>query len=132
MKYFKRLRQYKASNVKFDCTTQVSTSYDWWLVTRRVKGQMLFNWYSYSSSTRKHQHKLCSLLRELGIKIDLEIQSPRGLQDLEGAITYHQGIINEMQTAILNPRSRKETNKGRLEQILTNKKIIDKLKELIA
>lgn len=130
MKFYSRLKKYKASNCEFDCKTQISTSYRWWQVSRRVKGLMLFNGYTYSQSTSRHQSKIRSLLDELGIKIDLYVQAPKGLQDLDSAISYHNSIIETLKKEILNPRSKKEKNEWRLATIIDNKNIVNKLIEL--
>lgn len=80
MKYYKRLKLYKASNVTFDPATCRAYSYDWWRFVDRVDGKVVFNNHRYSNSTAKHQSKVHGLLRELGIKIDLYVDCPTGLQ----------------------------------------------------
>jgi len=71
MKNTKKLPHvYKASNVEFDANGMDATSYGWWYFVRRIEGQIVFNWYMYSNSTRKHQHKTRALMSELGINID--------------------------------------------------------------
>ena len=85
MKYFKRLGLYKASNVTFDPSTCTALSYDWWVFVKRIEGKVVFNGYRYSVSTAKHQRKVRTLLRELGIRIDLEVsfKVAQAVQDLE-------------------------------------------------
>lgn len=44
-----------------------ATSYRWWHFFVEKNGLYFFNWYSYSSSTRKHQYKMSDIVRTLGI-----------------------------------------------------------------
>jgi len=67
MKYYKRLKVYKASNVMFNPQTFEATSHDWWVFVKKINGTVLFNDYSYSNSTCRHQSKVRSLLNELKI-----------------------------------------------------------------
>jgi hypothetical protein len=67
----KRNRQIKqgknfAAWVDSDGHLQI-TSYSWWKIVTFNNGVYLFNWYSYSNSTRKHQHEAARIVRELGI-----------------------------------------------------------------
>lgn len=56
-------------------------SYGWWQFLAIVNGAVVFNNYRYSPSTGKHQHKVRSKLADLGIHVDLFINSHTGLQD---------------------------------------------------
>jgi hypothetical protein len=87
MKYLKRAGIYKASNVTFDPKSVSAYSYGWWRFVDVVNGKVVFNNYSYSNSTCKHQHKVRSLMNELGIKIDLYISVPCSLT---GNLRYGQ------------------------------------------
>lgn len=80
MKYFKRLKLYKAANVTFNPETKDAFSYAWWRFVAVVEGRLIFNNYRYSVTTAKHQHKVRSVLNELGIKIDIEMPLPRGIR----------------------------------------------------
>ena len=117
IKYFKRLNVFKASNVTFDPTTIEATSYDWWSFVKVINGKVVFNNYTYSSSTSKHQHKVSSLMRQLGIKIDMEIASPNGLQSLNSAIEHYKYLIGKLETQMANPKSHKAKNIERLKEI---------------
>lgn len=79
MKYYKRLGIYKASNVTFDPKTLEAHSYRWWKFVAVVEGKVIFNNYRYSVSTSKHQRKVRQLLFELGIKIDISMPLPKGI-----------------------------------------------------
>lgn len=107
MKYFSKLNQYKASNLILDMNTLTATSYGWWEFVKPIGSKIVFNNYRYSVTTSCQQSKMRSLLRELGIKIDLEIQAPRGLQELSSAIPYLEREIETLENELKNPRIRK-------------------------
>lgn len=50
---------------------------------KRIKGKVVFNDYRYSVSTARHQRKVRTLLRELGIKIDIEVSFRASLSGYE-------------------------------------------------
>lgn len=131
IKYFKKLHVFKASNVSFNPESLKAYSYDWWLFVSLIKGKLVFNDFGYSSSTRKHQNKVASLLSALGLKIDLEIEAPGGLQSLDEAISYYEGIIKVLSMAIANPRSKQKTNESRVLRIKECQKKIQQIKELL-
>lgn len=81
MKYYKRLKIYKASNVTFDRATMQAYSYNWWRFVARIDGKVVFNNHSYSPSTCKHQYKVRDLLSELGINIDVMVNVRESLRD---------------------------------------------------
>lgn len=67
----------------FDPVTREAYSFRWWRFVDRIKGKTVFNGYSYSNSTSEHQSSTLSLLRQLGIEIDVYVDVANGLQDLE-------------------------------------------------
>lgn len=83
MKYFSRLGIYKASNVSFNPDTCQAYSYGWWRFVDCINGKVVFNDYSYSNSTNKHQSKVRNLLAEQDIKIDLFVKVHCGLDGRE-------------------------------------------------
>jgi hypothetical protein len=113
MKYLARANIYKASNVHFDATICEAYSYGWWRFVERIGGQIVFNWYAYSNTTIKHQWKVWRLLRDLGITIDAEIESPAGLQDLDSSLQLYAKRIERLEAAIAKPRSKKKKNEER-------------------
>ena len=118
MKYYSRLNQYKASNVKFDCETQTAWSYDWWKFYGIINGKKVFNNYSYSNSTSKHQSKVWSHLNYA--QDIISIQCPSGLQNNEwkkSSTDHYTDLINELKRAIAKPRSQKKTNSNRYLEI---------------
>ena len=120
MKYFSRLNTYKASNVEFNPETQEATSYGWWTFFKVINGTAVFNAYNYSNSTCKHQQKVRALLSDLGIKIDLIVEAPEGLQRDDWKAQCLSEIRTECLTlvaAIKKPRSQKRKNEERTDRI---------------
>lgn len=130
MKYKVRRDVWEGPNVSFNPKTGVGLSYGWWEFVKVLNNKVVFNPYSYSNSTSKHQRKMRELLRSLGIKIDLEIECPQGLQSLTSGLDYYQCKIDELRALIAKPRTKREKNLERLEQIDCYKakiKLIEKL-----
>ena len=127
----KRSGVFKAANFYFDPTEVFATSYNWWVFIKKIKGKVIFNDYNYSNSTAKHQSKARSLLYKLGIKPALVISAPKGLQDLEAAITWYEALNRELLFDMERPRSHKAKNKERAKQIKENLKTIKAIKELM-
>ena len=91
-------------NCTFDPKTFVGLSYNWWLFVSQIDGKVIFNNYSYSVTTSSHQSSMRSLLNDLGIKIDLFIQSPKGLQDLQSA--YDCSLVRLHEAQRKQPKAR--------------------------
>ena len=133
MKFFKRSNCYKASNVKFIVDENSAYSYDWWCFFRTINGVNVFNNYSYSNTTNKHQSKVRALLRELNINIDLVIETPKSLNDssaLDKSIELYEYRIKLLNEAINKPRSQKKKNEERREQIKELQTMIKTVKQL--
>ena len=73
MKLLKTRNQWVASNVTYDVSTGIATSYGWWVFGRWIDGKYIFNRYHYSKSTAKHQFRVKRLLAELDVRIDYEV-----------------------------------------------------------
>lgn len=82
MKLMKRTPIYKASNVVFNHENIEATSYDWWVFVKRIGKRVVFNSYRYSVSTAKHQRKVRTLMRELGIRVDIEVSFRESLSEV--------------------------------------------------
>lgn len=130
MRYFKRLRVWKASNVEVNTDECIATSYGWWQFVKKVNGLVIFNSYRYSPSTSKHQYKVRCLLSKLNIKVDLFIEAPRGLQNLSDAIRFYEVKNDLLREAMLKPRTHKQKNVERLEEMKQNSKLISQIKTL--
>lgn len=116
MKYYTRARIYKASNVSFDPNNLQAYSYSWWRFVEKYKGKVIFNDHFYSPSTSKHQSKVRSLMHSLGIRIDLTLSVPLGLQNayaFKQASNCYLDDIKSLQAAIAKPRSHKAKNAER-------------------
>lgn len=97
MRYYPRLKVYKNTNNTnyFDPQTMEATSYNWWVYLKRINGKLIFNNYSYSNSTCKHQNHLWSVLNALNIKPDLVVYQRESLShgvDLE--LVYKSAVSN--------------------------------------
>lgn len=132
MKYYSRLKQYKASNLTFDPATGEGRSYEWYAIARKFAGVLVLNTYRYSNTTARHVSKL----RQLFLKLNLnwvEIEAPRGLQDLNAARLFAVQRIQNLTAEINKPRSRPEKNAERFRAVAGLKEklaLIDRLKEM--
>lgn len=123
MKYYPRLNLYKAANLTFNPDTGNGTSYNWYLITKFFGNTLVLNSYRYSVTTAKHVCKLRSLFIELGLKF-IEIEAPRGLQDLESSVRLYTSEIETLEEEIANKRSRPEKNEERKRSIVELRKLL--------
>jgi hypothetical protein len=90
LKFKKKIGIYSSStgNCTFNPMTIEAHSYRWWKFVSKIEGKLVFNDYRYSNTTSKHQWQVRKLLNELGLKIDISIPLPQGIEDqcLESAI----------------------------------------------
>lgn len=148
MKYYTRLKEYKASNVSLTVEPKLEAySYAWWLFVVRYKGLVIFNNTNYSSSTCKHQSKVRDVLDNLNIKIDIELNNtfksfgefkehrPSDGDYVKAAIEDEiekiELINKNLADLIKKPRTQKRTNEKRAQQIKKNKNQIKKLKKVL-
>lgn len=114
---------YSASNVTFNPETMEAFSYHWWKFVDDINGKIVFNNYGYSPTTIKHQYKVRSVMRDLGIRIDLTVECPTGLQTsncncpVKSVSEYYSEKIQELKAQINKPRSHKRKNIERMEKI---------------
>lgn len=131
MKLMKRSGIYQASNYKvtFDPSKIEARSYKWWSFVSKLDGKVVFNNYRYSVTTSKHQGKVRDLMRELGIKIDLFLSVPDGLQtcpDLGDAILKCEEhfcdayLESELKREERNLKATHRRHAKKLEQYLEN------------
>ena len=109
MKYYKTLKQYKASNLVYDEIARKAFSYEWYQLARQFGDTMIVNTYRYSPSTQRHAYKIRQLFDLLGIQY-ITLDAPDGLQSLESAREFYRDKIASIQALINKPRSRKDTN----------------------
>lgn len=93
----KRAQVYKGNNVIFYPETLEAFSYGWWKFVGTVEGKVIFNNYRYSMSTSRHQSKVRALLKELNIKIDIEMPLPEGLPG-----THRQSLMGDIEITASN------------------------------
>lgn len=117
LKIKKSTGKYEASNVMFDPQSMEATSFRWWYFVKRIGGKVVFNDYSYSSYTTRHQRKVENTMKALGIKVDVVIQAPKGLQNLPEALAAYQSTIKHLTMLIQKPGTRKAKNEERAARI---------------
>lgn len=132
MKYFKRLNLYKdySGNNQYNPETETATSYGWWTYYKFIGNTPVFNCYSYSVTTSRHQRALRDLLRIDSRDAVLWIEAPQGLQDLNSSITYYTGLIEQLNDKIDRPRSHNKKNIERRQEIEEYELKINQVKEL--
>lgn len=86
---------YKASNVSFDPKAMEAKSYDWWLFVTKVNGLTVFNDYSYSNTTRRHQWKVKALMQSLGLPIHIRVEMRESLDHPKAKAFLDQYLKNE-------------------------------------
>lgn len=92
MKLKKRTGIYEASNVYFDPKHVVAKSYGWWTFVAVIGGKTVFNAHPYSNTTIGHQYKMRSLLRELGVTIDMTVNTRESLSKFETLKTLQEAV----------------------------------------
>lgn len=118
MKLKKRTGIYQSSNVTFNPETLEAYSYKWWLFVKNFNGIVVFNNYSYSMSTCRHQSKVRELLNRLGVQVHVTIEAPKGLQDLEVAEKHYKFKIESLYEQMNKKGTRKAKNAERLETVV--------------
>lgn len=131
LKLKKSTGRYEASNVMFDPANMVATSFDWWYFVKRIGGKVVFNDYSYSSFTTRHQRKVRNTMEALGIRVDVEIEAPKGLQDLSGALRGYEERVKSLVALIQKPGTRAAKNEERKAQVRDLLSKIEIVKSLI-
>lgn len=131
MKFFSRLKLYKATNVTLNPATLDAFSYGWWRFVAVVEGKVIFNSFRYSVTTAKHQRKVRSVLADLGVTVDLDLQLPRGIRHdqtlaeliVEAEETLCEQFLEaEAKRDERNERSRLKRLTAKLEDYLENTK----------
>lgn len=116
-------------SLTFDPIKLEAHSYRWWKFVSRIDGVVIFNSYSYSVSTSKHQSKIRSMLDQMGIKIDVFLKLKNGINtsDLEALFLEAEEqacdkfLSDELKRQDRNERSRikrAEAKKKALESAL--------------
>lgn len=114
-----RLKIWKnnSGNARFDQTECRATSYEHWCFVRKIKGKVVFNSYYYSQQTRSHQSGMRAVLKQLKIKIDLELSSPYSLDRLDDAAESIVDAIETLRIETERVNSKAARNKQRQTEI---------------
>lgn len=99
-------------NLEFDPTTNVGTSYQWYEITKRVERIQLVNTFRYSVTTASHVEVIQGLLTQLGVKY-VEIEAPKGLQDLQAALIHHTYAYAKVKLAESHMRTKPDQSSQR-------------------
>lgn len=125
----KRRNSFESStgNCTFSLDDCRAYSYRWWRFVdyRKELGGLVFNNYTYSSSTSKHQSKVRRLIGLLGLKVVAHIEAPRGLDDMSVAIKHYYDKLFTLEAEMRNPRRKKSLDSYRESQHVA---IHDKIK----
>jgi hypothetical protein len=131
MKHLKRQNFYQSSNLTFFPENGAGYSFNWYRIVDRIKGNVILNTYRYSATTGRHIWKIRKLLNDLGIRIDLEIEAPKGLQDLNAAIEFYIENNDRLQKEINQKGTKKAVNEKRQTKISENLDKINFIKNLM-
>lgn len=131
LKFRPRKQVFSASNNSFDPKTYKAVSYNWWVYVSKIKGKLVFNNYTYSVTTRKHQSAMQTFLRENKVKIDLIVETRESL----GSTKLNDSALENLYESLLNleiklPRMRKvnqESTKKAIEFLKRDIKLARKL-----
>lgn len=117
-KYRPKLGYYTdGQNNKFDLESFEAVSYRWWTYVCKIKGKVVFNNYPYSPTTQGHQRRMRELLKQLGIKIDVEVSMRQSLSNF-----YNDSLPSKYEALF----------QYEIKLARANKKNIDSIKESIA
>lgn len=137
MKYMKRKNKYVSGgsrngtyNNEYFPSKLEAFSYGWWRYLQVINGILVFNNYSYSVSTNKHQR---DLLQHIGYNApQIFVRDRESLNGIASIIRFIKILENEckdLRDNVLKAGTRKKTNLDRLSQIefkIENmKKIVD-------
>jgi hypothetical protein len=123
LQYRKTLNIFKATNVDFNAETMLGHSYDWYELTKSLKGRVVLNSYNYSPTTCKHISKVRSVLSMLGIRY-VELEAPKGLQNLDVALEH---VVSELGTAIVENKYARIKSKRSIQYFERQLKLLAKL-----
>jgi hypothetical protein len=133
--YKPRLGLFKSSSGKnyFDPIQCKAVSYNWWTYVTKLKGRVIFNDHRYSVTTSTHQADTRRLMANLGIKIDIYVDTRSSIENtsgLQSALAEKYTRIIQNQIAIKRRGSNKRSNKYRFADIKGLRKDIKALKSL--
>lgn len=106
-------KQFEKSNLTFCPETGRGYSYRWYRIVDNIGGKIVLNTYNYSRTTVGHIGDIKALLRGLEIKIDVEIEAPRGLSDHASIQRHYASMIDGHREKIAAKGSRNAKNQER-------------------
>ncbi len=109
-----------------DIETGRAHSYEWYDLGKIIRGTYVVNSYRYSCETGGHYYSLIKTLKILGVRF-VELEAPKGLQDLESGRTLQLERIAEATISI--KYGQKESSKWRLRNIKDAEKELAKLSQ---
>ena len=127
LKYFKKLGVFKNSTGtnKFDGNS--AWSYNWYRYLLIHDGVAYINSYCYSGTTSQHVNETLRML-DLDVLNVVNIEAPRGLDDLAAARRWYEREIAELEEQLANPRNR--NRQSRLIGIEQARQGLENLKKL--
>lgn len=123
------------SNVSVSLDTLFDAySYGWWKFVTVINNKVIFNDYSYSTSTNKHQSKVKSLMRALNLEIDATVYTRSSLPSSFDSIDLTETAEEYGKFHVLAKYSRTPRTWAvdRKEEILKSIKVVAKAKKLKA
>jgi hypothetical protein len=112
-RWIKSRKQFEKSNLTYCPETGRGYSYNWYRIVDNIGGKVVLNTHVYSRTTAKHIRDIRHLLRELNIKIDVEIEAPRGLGNHDAVKRHYASMVDEHKCKIAAKGSRKIKNEER-------------------
>jgi hypothetical protein len=135
MRYYPRLKLYKAMNVTFDPVTMDARSYKWWRFVKPIGSNLVFNHYRYSVTTSIHQREVIQVLESLGVeyKSMLVVHSVKSLDDkdwIKDCLARYEAERAALLAEVKKPRSQLRRNVIRISratELLHKMKLIRRL-----
>jgi hypothetical protein len=124
-----RFENYKGSNW-FDLETLEARSYNWWPYLKKTRIGLVYNNYTFSNCTSKHQDELSWLLSKLRIKVDYALEFPRGIGENSAALKYYYTNLIQTQIELDRKNRKKDNDATRLSEIKAIRKNIAILRRL--
>ena len=112
MKFSKKRNRHETSNLWFSEELGEGRSYELYSIARRINGRLILNRYGFSNTTIRHIHKLRNLFKSLNLTW-IEIEAPRGLQNLDLARAHYELRRASLLEEINRKGTKAHTNKAR-------------------
>lgn len=135
MKFMVRSQVFKGCNGKamLNPINLQATSYSWWTFVTVIKNKVIFNNHNYSMTTNGHQCSVRSLMKALGIKIDVMVDTRESLSNSawsSDALKKLQGAIMLKEYKLTKQGLSKETKRNLVGEIKEGTKALKTLNKL--